>query len=85
MTITLELAPEEESKLLERAAQSGQDVTAYVHRLIARDIQDVDEALAPFRRQVEQSGMSDLDLGAFFNEVREEVWRDKHGKPSNAS
>jgi len=30
MTITIDLGPEEESKLLERAAQSGQDVTAYV-------------------------------------------------------
>ena len=44
-------------------------------RLIARDIQGVDEALAPFRRQVEESGLSDADLGAFFEEVREEVWQ----------
>ena len=73
MTITIELAPEEESKLLERAAQNGQDVTASVDRLIAPDVQGVDETLAPFRRQVEQSGMSDLDLGAVFNEVREDV------------
>ena len=54
MTITVELGPEEETKVLERAAQSGQNVTAYVRRLIARDIQGVDEALAPFRSQVEE-------------------------------
>jgi hypothetical protein len=85
MTITVELGPEEETKLLERAAQSGQNVTAYVHRLIARDIQGVDEALAPFRRQIEESGLSDADLGAFFEEVREEVWQQRHGKASEAS
>jgi hypothetical protein len=66
MTITVELGPEEETKLLERAAQSGQNVTAYVRNLIARDIQGVDEALAPFRRQVEESGLSDAELQVFF-------------------
>jgi hypothetical protein len=85
MTITVELGPEEESKLLGRAAQSGQDVTTYIHRVIARDIQGVDEALAPFRRQVEESGLSDADLGAFFEEVREEVWQQKNSKSSQAS
>jgi hypothetical protein len=40
-----------------------------------------DEALAPFRRQVAQSGMSDDELRAFFEELREEVYREKHGDP----
>jgi hypothetical protein len=85
MNITIHLSPAEEKKVLERAAQSGQDVTAYIHRLIERDIQSVDEALAPFRRQVEESGMSDDELGAFFEEVNGEVWQEKHGKPGKAS
>jgi hypothetical protein len=85
MSITINLTPDEERKLLERAARNGQDVTAYVHRLIERDINDVDEALAPFRRQVAESGISDDELGSFFEEVREEVWEEKHGGPSKAS
>lgn len=85
MTITLHLGPDEEKKLAERAARSGQGLTDYVHRLIARDIQDVDTALAPFRRQVEESGMSDEDLESFFEEVRDEVWREKQGQPSRES
>jgi hypothetical protein len=85
MSFTINLTPEEESKLLERAALHGQDLIAYVHRLIERDIQDVDEALAPFRRQVEESGISDDELTAFFEEVREEVWQDKHGVSSRTS
>jgi hypothetical protein len=60
-------------------------VAVYVHRLIERDLRDVDEALAPFRRQVEKSSISDDELGAFFEEVREEIWQEKHGRPSKTS
>jgi hypothetical protein len=31
MSIIITLTPDEERKLLERAARNGQDVTAYVH------------------------------------------------------
>ncbi len=53
-----------------------------VHDLITSDIAaqppaDVDEALAPFRRQVETSGLTDAQLEAFFEELREEVWQEK--------
>lgn len=41
MTITLHLGPDEEEKLAERAARSGQGVADYVRRLIARDLQGV--------------------------------------------
>jgi hypothetical protein len=45
----------------------------------------VDEALAPFRRQVQESGLTDEELRAFFEEVREEVWRERQAKPGQAS
>ena len=56
MTITIDLTPEEEVRLQERASQKGRDLRGYVHDLIARDIAalsraDVDEALAPFRHR----------------------------------
>ena len=38
-----------------------------------------DEALALFRRQVEESGMTDEELERFFEEVRDEIWREKKG------
>jgi hypothetical protein len=84
MTITINLHPDEESRLRERAAQNGQDLAAYVHGLITRDITaprpaDVDAALAPFRHEVEASGLTDAQLEEFFEEVREEVWREKQG------
>ena len=43
-----------------------------------------DKALAPFRREVAESGMSDEDLLTFFQEVREEVYREKQGRPDDA-
>jgi hypothetical protein len=88
MTITIRLTDEEERQLAERAARNGRDLPEYVRLLIERDIQKplaVDEALTPFRRQVEESGMSDDELGDFFEEVREEVWQEKHGRPSKTS
>lgn len=85
MNLTINLSPDEEKKLVERAARNGQDLTAYVHRLIERDIQIVDEALAPFRRQVQESGISEDGLDVFFEEVREEVWQEKHVGPSKVS
>ena len=84
MTVTLSLPPEMEKKLQERAAASGDDVAGFVHRLIEKELtfQAVNDALAPFRKQVEESGVTDEELTKFFEEVRDEVWREKHGKAS---
>jgi hypothetical protein len=87
MTITISLSPERERRLAERAAQAGQEVIAYVHHLIDRDIEaeSLDAILAPVRRNFEQSGMTDEDLAALVEEVREDNWREKHGRPSKTS
>jgi hypothetical protein len=82
MTITINLDPDEESRLRERAAQNGQDPAGYVHGLITRDPTafqpaDIDAPLAPFRRQVEESGLTDAQLEEFFEEIREEVWHER--------
>jgi hypothetical protein len=44
-----------------------------------------DEALAPFRRDVAESGMTDEELLEFFEEMREEVYREKQGRLSKTS
>ena len=87
MNITISLSPDQERRLTERAAQSGKDPVDYVRDLIDRDIHGptLDEVLAPFRRQVEASGMPDDELGAFFEQVREEVWQEKQAKASRSS
>ncbi len=88
MTITIRLSDEEQRMLAERAKRNGRDLADYIRLLIERDIKGpvaVDEVLGPFRRQIEESGMTDDELGAFFEEVREEVWQDKHRRPSEPS
>jgi hypothetical protein len=82
MTITIDLSPETERKLRERAAELGQDVTTVAETLIELGVKErptLDEFLAPFRKQVRESGMTDDELATFFEEMREEVWREQHG------
>jgi len=87
MNITISLSPDQEQRLIERAGQSGKDPVDYVRDLIDRDIHGprLDEVLAPFRRQVEASGMSNEELGAFFEEIRGEVWQEKQARVSKPS
>jgi hypothetical protein len=101
MTITISLSPETEVKLRRCAAQTDQTVEQFVQRLLERVVRGVngksdtatpicdtlpsDEALAPFRRDVVESGMTDEELLDFFEEMREEVYREKHGRLSKTS
>ena len=76
MTLTLTLTPEIERKLLERATQTGREVTVVAQELIERGLATsptIDEILAPFRREVAASGLSDEELDTLFQEAREEV------------
>jgi hypothetical protein len=80
MTLTITLTPETERKLTEQARRSGRDVAVLARELIERGLAagpTIDEILAPFRRQVADSGLSDDQLDALFQEEREEVWREK--------
>lgn len=80
MTITLRLSPDEEKKLLERATESGQDVTSYVRQLIQCDISkpvSLSEILAPVREDFRRSGMTEDELASLIEEARDEVWQEK--------
>ena len=82
MTITIILPPDTERKLVERAKRSGQDVETLASQLIERGVTaeaPLDEILAPFRRQVAESGVSDEELTALFEEARGDVYRAKQG------
>lgn len=77
MTVQITLPPEAEAKLKERATASGQDVSSYASRLLQEVISSptVEEALAPFRKQVAESGLTDAELDAFFEELRNRTWQ----------
>ena len=76
MTITLQMPPEEEQAIQQRAASRGQDVGAYVHQLIVTEMKrpiSILVAAEPFTRAVEASGVSDEGFDALIEESIREV------------
>jgi len=83
MDITISIRPEMQEKLRQRATESGQDVEAYVERLIEKELsgpQSIDELLAPVREQFAQSGMTEEELDTLIEEAREEVWHERQAQ-----
>jgi hypothetical protein len=83
MTINISLTPEAESKLRERAAVLGKDLVTLASDLLEQAITrpSVDELLAPARKQVADSGMSDDQLDSLFRDVLKEVRNQKKALP----
>ena len=83
MTVTLELEPEVESALEERARTEGCDVKDYLEKLVEKEInreRTFDEILAPFRAAVERSGNSDEDLDTLVRKARKEVSKERRAR-----
>jgi hypothetical protein len=80
--ITLHLSDRARSKLAERAARAGQDIAAVASDLIEQAIVrgTVEELLTPFRKQVEESGMSDAELDDFLRGELEARRKEKKAK-----
>ena len=64
MSITLRLSEDASKKLVERAAQSGQDVANYASNLIEDAVTrpTIDELLAPVRAEFAKTGLSEDEL-----------------------
>ena len=77
--VQISLPAETEEVLRERAKASGEDVSSYAARLVQEALAapSVDELLAPFRKQVEESGLSDQQLSQLGEELRQEVRQDR--------
>lgn len=86
MSITIDLPPDVEASLKTQAAKDGLPLEDYVTALVEegtkrRERIDLlaekpfDEILAPFRRNVEDSGMSDEQLDDLFTTARKEASR----------
>jgi hypothetical protein len=86
MTITIDLPPDVEESVKTQAAKEGLPLEDYVKSLVQegtkrRDRIDLlaekpfDEILAPFRRNVEDSGTSDKELDDLFTDARKEASR----------
>jgi hypothetical protein len=82
--VTPRLADRARAKLAEQAANSGQDISAVASDLIEHAVTrpSIDEIMAPVRKQVAESGMSDEELDAFFRSELEAHRREKRAKSS---
>ena len=81
MSMTIDLPPELETAIREHAARGGQDVRGFVLQAVQEKIakgQTFAEVCAPFAQAVAATGISDEEFDRFFEEVREEVWQEKH-------
>ncbi len=59
MTITIEIAPEEEARLREKAARQGQDVDSYLQALAQREAAPI-EAEKSGKKQTLATSLADL-------------------------
>jgi hypothetical protein len=84
MAITIELPEETERILAARASEYGQTLETFVAKVLIREARkkSLDEVLAPFRKEFEESGMTEEELGDLIQEARREIWQEKHGNPS---
>ena len=84
MPVTVHLPPETERTLREKATSTGVTLEVYLQKLAQQDAENgtlrtrtLDEILAPVREGFVESGMSEDELTALFEEAREEVWQEK--------
>ena len=86
MAITIDLPPDVEASIKTQAAKDGLPLEDYVTSLVQEGTQrrdriellaekSFDEILAPFRRNVGDSGMSDEELDDLFTKARKEASR----------
>jgi hypothetical protein len=72
MSLTIELTPELERKLLDRARSTGTDATQCARQLLENALKSppLEEVLASFRAQVAASGISEDELDAIVEDAR---------------
>jgi hypothetical protein len=88
--ITIDLAPETEKRLREKADSAGLTLEVYLRRLAEHDANGTarrpatfDQILAPVRDGFAARGLTDDELANEFEAAREEVWKEKKAqKPS---
>lgn len=65
--------------LREKAREAGKTVEEYLRAVIEAEVsadQSFNEILEPIRRSFDESGMSENELDALFEEAREKVYRE---------
>lgn len=89
MGVTIHLTDDIERRLRDRAVRSNLSLEDYVRGLAERDAatepmadsryETFDSILAPARQGFAQSGMTDEEIDAMFEDARDEVRRERKG------
>jgi hypothetical protein len=84
ISLTIRLSASARAKLAERAAKSGQDISAIASELIEQAVTHppLDEIMAPVRKQVADSGISDGDLDELLGNELKAVRAQRKAKPA---
>ena len=80
LTLTIQVRENTKTILEEKAKSNGKDFVGYVEELLEKDAKQpktLDEILAPFRQEVEASGISDEEFDDFIEEIREDIYQEK--------
>lgn len=87
MTITIELRPDDEQVLRERARESGRELPEYVQHLLEEHLRSgprsgaaprsFDQVLGPVWEGWRQTGMSEEQIDAMFQRELEELRRER--------
>ena len=83
MTLNIELNPDLEAKLRSRAAAAGKDPEAFALEAVAEKLsrpETFDEILAPLRREVRESGMSETELNSLLESALAESRRERKSR-----
>lgn len=78
-TLTISLPRNISTALVERARRSGRDAAEYVENLVARDVArpSLEELLAPFHQQVEESEITEDEFDELVEGIREDIWQEQ--------
>ena len=87
MNISLELTKETADKVARAAAEAGKDLPSFLEDFVKESFtgektprRSVAEILAPFRAQVEQSGVTEGQLDSVFTEARDRAFANRRGQ-----
>jgi uncharacterized phage protein gp47/JayE len=89
MNVSLELNTETIEKITRAASCVGQDIPTFLQNYLKQSFagesmphRSLNEILAPFRAEIDQSGLADPQLDALFTQARDGAFADRrrHGQ-----
>jgi hypothetical protein len=82
MDVTIAFPSELAPKLESAARRKGRDIVSFIQELVVKEVTTptLDEILAPARAQFAASELTEEDFDQLFEEERQALWEEKHGK-----